>query len=140
MKITSILIFSFILSSCQGQIGCPEGKSKIYLINAAHKYNCGLDKKEIVLDEYNTLCSYLSNMEGPVFAMINNHELIVEINFDNLNFHTYKQTITFAITKNHGNVFKMQDGLYYRNDELAEYILSLLEIKDIYKETEGDCE
>lgn len=140
MKIINILILNTIFLSCQGQIGCPDDENKIYLVNPAYKYNCGLFKKELILDDYNNVCSYLESMESPVFAMINNHELIVEINFDDSNFHTYQQTITLAVTENYGNIFQMQDGLYYKNDELAETIIELLEIKDIYKETEGDCE
>jgi|SRR5690554_2293998 len=128
---TICLIFPF-LSSCQSNNGCGENLEHLKLYNSDHKRNLGLeytiiDKKE----DLDYICSEFDKMEQVYPITTNHNKGYIDIMIrptDNLFF---EEKITLIFTVKKGNIFRMQDGLHYKNDELVKFLIKSLKIKDV---------
>lgn len=118
--------------SCISNNSCKE-VLEFKIRNSNHAYNCGLKYRTLrVTDDIEYICKEFKELEKvyPITTSYNNGYLSIIMNHNES-----QEIITLILTVKKGYIFRMQNGLNYKNDELANFFIEKLEIKNVYSDT-----
>lgn len=126
-----LLFFSNL--SCQN-ISCPEDLNSFSIRNSNYEYNCGLSNIDIISKkEVDYMCSELSRLQKVNFVMTSYNNGYMSIKYNTANEGLFPQVVTLIFTVKNGYIFK-KDGMVYKNDILADYLIKLFKIKNVYSD------
>lgn len=130
-----ILIFP-LLVSCQSDNKCRNDLEFLKVRNSNYQYNCGIeflkiDKKQDL--EY--ICEEFTKMERSYPLTTSHHRGYLEITIIPSESKFFNEVVTLLFTHKKGYIFKMQNGLNYKNDDLADFLIKKMEITKLYSDT-----
>ena len=132
--IKPILYLLFISNfSCQ-KLDCPEDLNSFTIRNSNYEYNCGISDMDIISkSDVNYICRELTRLQKINYVMTsyNNGYMSITYNSESMDF--FPETVTLIFTVKNGYIFK-KDGNIYKNDVLANHLIRLFEIKDVYSD------
>lgn len=136
LRIQLILVVSlFFLAGCKESLSCQKNLQNITMRNSNSIYNCGNEYLTLRdKGDLSKICMEFDSMEKAYFLLTNYNSGYVDIAINYKNNTFSSEMITLIFTINNGYVFRMQDGMKYKNDRLAEYVIDLLEIKEVYSD------
>lgn len=132
-KMLAFFIFCLLafVNSCsvpQSAKDCLTINDSFTFRNSNYLWNCGLEQVKVAsTKELKYICKQYSKMEQlSPFTLVNDSRGYVEISYKSA-----PGVSSLIFTLDNGYIFNLGPGGFYRNDELAEYIIDKLEIKDL---------
>lgn len=130
MYFIKFFLVSVLFVSCKDSI-CPKDLNSFSLRNSNYEYNCGLSSIDIISkNEIDYICTELSRLEKINFVMTsyNNGYITITYNTESIFF---SEATSLVFTVKNGYIFK-NNGNFYKNDVLANYLITLFKIENVY--------
>ena len=128
------LIFPFLVC-CQFDSKCRNDLEFFKIRNSNYQYNCGIELLKIDNEkDLEYICKEFTKMERVYPLTTSHHSGYLEITITPSESKFFKDVVILIFTQKKGYIFKMQNGLNYKNNDLADFLIDKMGIINIYSD------